>query len=149
MICLAALAMRRRSRSVPRDAHEREQIVGLLMRTRPTDPPKDPTVAKHAHLTRASGRKSRSDKRRCERQGTPNSKPANIPDSIMPQKALLSINQRDTTVVVVLPHNPSAPTSRWHGSNMYEWQSQAQVPQGRRLLPRTPHLFNLHPIKHQ
>lgn len=30
MICLAALAMRRRSRSVPRDAPEREQIVGLL-----------------------------------------------------------------------------------------------------------------------
>jgi hypothetical protein len=29
LICLAALAMRRRSRSVPRDAPEREQIVGL------------------------------------------------------------------------------------------------------------------------
>jgi hypothetical protein len=45
VICLAALAMRRRSRSVPRDAPESEQIVGLLMRTRPSRirPLKHPT----------------------------------------------------------------------------------------------------------
>lgn len=75
VICLAALAMRRRSRSVPMHMSVNRLWV-LFMRAQDpqTDPPKDPTVAKHATsiVTRASGRNSRSDKRRCERQGTPN-----------------------------------------------------------------------------
>ena len=62
VICLAALAMRRRSRSVPRDAPEREKIVGLLMRTRPSQNP----AVETSHNWGRSGNVVASDKQHCE-----------------------------------------------------------------------------------
>lgn len=80
VICLAALAMRRRSRSVPRDAHEREQIVGLHVHKTLKSP------AVETSTSGASGNVARTNNTAKAR--TPNcSKPANIPDSLMPQKA--------------------------------------------------------------
>lgn len=90
VICLAALAMRRRSRSVPRDAPEHEQIVGLSHAHKTLKESGRCSV----HLSRldTSGRKCRSDKQHCEWRQRRTAKPADIPDSFNAATSLKSIN---------------------------------------------------------
>ena len=84
MICLAALAMRRRSRSVPRDAPEREQIVGLSHAHKTLE--ESGRCNLHIlHLELAGGKVARTNNT-ANGDSAELRSAATIPDSLMPQR---------------------------------------------------------------